>query len=211
MLFRSVRPGGTGAAGTLTIAAAYTQGAGGRVAVEVGGTGAGQFDVLAVTGNASIGGAMDVSFLGGFTPGSSDTFRVLTAATRFGAFQFVNGTLVAQYNPTNVTLVAPTPGVFNWDAGGLADTSWFNPSNWSPDGLPGATDTAILTINATITLPGSTSVGTFQHNIGTSVGDSTTLNIAAGATLTVLNNFTWRGGTESGPGTLTVAPGATFS
>jgi hypothetical protein len=124
-----VRPGGTGAAGTLTVAGSYTQGAGGRLAVEVGGTGAGQFDVLAVTGNASLAGAMDVGFLGGFTPGSSDTFRVLTAGSRNGNFQFVNGTLLAQYNPTNVTLVAPTPGLFNWDAGAGADTSWFNPSN----------------------------------------------------------------------------------
>jgi hypothetical protein len=33
-------------------------------------------------------------------------------------------------------------------------------------------------------------VGTFQHNVGGFVGDSTTLNIASGATLTVLTDFT---------------------
>ena len=202
-----IRPGGTGAAGTLTIAAAYNHNAGGRVEIEVGGTGIGQFDVLAVTGNAAIGGgAMDASFLPGFTPGSSDTFRVLTAASRSGQFQFVNGPLVAQYNPTNVTLFVQTPGLFNWDAGGLADTSWFNPSNWSPDGVPGSTDTAILGINATTTLPANQSIGTLLHQNPNAI-----FTIPAGSTLTVLTNFTWTAGTQNGQGAITVAPAATFS
>ncbi|MEQ1858731.1 MAG: FG-GAP-like repeat-containing protein [Chthoniobacteraceae bacterium] len=202
----TVRPGGTGAAGTITITGGYTQGNGGRVAVEIGGTGAGQFDVLAVTGNAIIDGAMDVSLLGGFTPASIDTFRVLTGGSRSGQFQIVNGPLVGQYNATNVTLIS-TPGMFVWDAGAGVDTSWFNPANWSPDGVPGATDSATLNINATATLPSSTSVGTWIHG-GTSAA---TLTIPTGMTLTVLNNFTWTGGTENGPGTLTVASGATFN
>ena len=203
-----IRPGGTGAAGTLTIAAFYEHRAGGTLAVEVGGAAAGQFDVLAVTGNAAIsGGAMDVSFLGGFTPGSSDTFRVLMAANRSGNFQFVNGpTLIAQYNPTNVTLVVAPAGQFTWDAGGLADTSWLNPANWSPDGVPGATDSATLAINATTTLPANHSVGTLLHQSGNAI-----LTIPTGVTLTVLTNFTWTGGTENGAGTLTVAPGGTFT
>lgn len=46
--------------GTLTLSGNYTQGAGGSLAIEVGGTGAGQFDKLAVGGNAALGGALSL-------------------------------------------------------------------------------------------------------------------------------------------------------
>ena len=93
---------------------------------------------------------------------------------------------------------------FVWDAGGGSDTSWFTPANWSPDGVPGAGDTAILNINAQITLPTSTSVATFVQSTGT-------FTSPANATLTVLNNFNWSGGAQTGAGTTLVPSGATFN
>ena len=44
--------------GTLTVNNAYTQGAGGSLEIEVEGTGAGQFDKLAVNGNVTLGGTL---------------------------------------------------------------------------------------------------------------------------------------------------------
>jgi hypothetical protein len=77
--------------------------------------------------------------------------------------------------------------------------------------VPGATDTAILDINSTITLPSSTSVGTFIHLNTTFVGSNATLTIPTGSTLTILNDFQWnQGGTENGAGSLIIAAGATW-
>src|SRR4030095_12387258 len=66
------------------------------------------------------------------------------------------------------------PAIFVWDAGGGADTSWHNPLNWSPDGVPGESDTAILNIDKTITLTTSANVGTFLHDNVPFVGENST-------------------------------------
>ena len=92
---------------------------------------------------------------------------------------------------------------FVWDAGAIADTSWFNPLNWDLDsGVPADGDTAILNIGATIDLPTTTSVGAFQQSAGI-------FTSAAGVNFTVLNSLAWSGGTMSGAGTTTVNAGAT--
>ena len=52
-----VIPGGTGAAGMLTINGNYTQTATGSLNIELGGTAAGSSDQLAVSGTASLGGS----------------------------------------------------------------------------------------------------------------------------------------------------------
>ena len=205
----TVRPGGTGTAGTLTTVGSYTQGAGGTLAIELGGTGAGQFDVLAVGTTATLGGTLAPSLINAFTPASGATFQVLTAAPRTGTFGTVTGQFTAQYNPGNVTLVAAPTGVFTWDGSDSSD--WFDPDNWTPTGVPGATDTAILNIDSTISLPSSTSVGTFQQSNPPIVGANSIFTSLGGVTLTVLNSFTWSGGTQSGAGATTVGPGATLS
>lgn len=46
--------------GTLTLNGNYTQGTGGRLDIEIAGTGAGQFDVLAVSGNVTVAGALSL-------------------------------------------------------------------------------------------------------------------------------------------------------
>jgi hypothetical protein len=69
-----------------------------------------QYDQLAVQGTATLGGTLEVSFLGGFVPAVGNSFVVLTCTTA------CNGTFAAvtapqgrhfdvTYNPTNVTLV----------------------------------------------------------------------------------------------------------
>lgn len=69
-------------AGTLTVNGAYTQNAGGRLDIELGGTTAGTgYDVLQVNGSATIAGQLNVSLINGFllTPGT--TFDVVRANT----------------------------------------------------------------------------------------------------------------------------------
>ena len=55
--------------------------------IELGGLAAGtEFDVLEIGGQADLGGTLDVSLLGGFTPSAGDRFDVLTAALVQGTF-----------------------------------------------------------------------------------------------------------------------------
>ncbi|HET6408124.1 MAG TPA: hypothetical protein VFG14_09605, partial [Chthoniobacteraceae bacterium] len=95
--------------------------------------------------------------------------------------------------------------VFVWDAGAGGDTSWENPLNWDLDnGVPGATDTAILNISATITLNVSRGVSVFRQSTGTMTGP-------AGVELTILNSFDWTGGAQGGAGTTRIAAGGTLN
>src|SRR4030095_12911991 len=82
----TVRPGGTGTAGARTIPGAYTQGAGGTLAADLGGTSAGQFDVLAVGGTATLGGTLNLANIGGFIPSAGNQFRVVTSSNNPGSF-----------------------------------------------------------------------------------------------------------------------------
>lgn len=203
----TVRPGGIGAAGTLSITGDYTQSAGGTLAVELGGTTAGrEYDQLSVGATATLDGSLNVAFINGFTPAKGDVFNVVTASSRTGSFSSVTGagSLTANYTATQAQLLV-AGNTFVWDAGaGAADMSWFTPANWNPDGVPGASDTATLNIKAPINLPRDTSVAIFNQSDGvfTSPG---------GVTFTVLNNFNWTGGAQTGAGTTTIAAGATLS
>jgi len=57
--------------GTLSLTGSYTQGAGGSLQVEIDGTGAGQFDKLAVGGNATLGGTLALLPSSAFASASS--------------------------------------------------------------------------------------------------------------------------------------------
>ena len=101
--------------GTLTIDGDYTQTAGGNLAIEIAGNTAGTFDVLAVTGTASLAGTVTVT-LDAFEPDAGDTFDFLTCTTRTGMFAVenlqtaANGIWDLQYGADRATLslVEPT-------------------------------------------------------------------------------------------------------
>jgi len=107
-----VIPGGTGAAGLLTINGNYTQTVSGSLNIEVGGTSAdSQFDQLAVSGTASLGGMLNVATIGSFTPALGNMFQVLTFGSSSGNFMAYNGPNLAGglfldpvLNATNLTL-----------------------------------------------------------------------------------------------------------
>jgi hypothetical protein len=98
--------GGTGTAGLLSITGNYTQTSAGSLDMEIGGNSPGtQFDELAISGSATLGGTLNVSFINGFAP-ASGTWRLLTFASRTGTFaqtNIGNGKSVT-YAATNVTV-----------------------------------------------------------------------------------------------------------
>jgi hypothetical protein len=119
--------GGTLAAGnspgSMSITGDYTMAAPAVLEVELAGNGgvAGtDFDQLVVSGNATLGGTLDLSYINAFTATPGQSFVILTAATLTGTFAQVTGTdagpgkvFRVQYNANNVTLVVDpaSPGV----------------------------------------------------------------------------------------------------
>lgn len=75
--FGRIEPGA--ALGTLAITGAVTLRAGAQLAIELGGTTAGSFDVLGITGPATLGGQLAVSMVNNFIPAPGATFTILTA------------------------------------------------------------------------------------------------------------------------------------
>jgi hypothetical protein len=90
----TVRPGGSGASGTLlwtetsvNTSAPFAPTADAVLDVELGGTAAGDFDQVAVTANAVLGGTLRIRRLPAFTPAVGDRFPVVTCSgTCSGAF-----------------------------------------------------------------------------------------------------------------------------
>lgn len=87
-----VKPGDS--PGTLTLSGSYVQGAGGRLEIEVAGTGAGQHDVLALGGTASLGGTLALIPTGGYADSSAIGDSV--------AFLTYGGSVVNQFAQTTV-------------------------------------------------------------------------------------------------------------
>ena len=178
----------------LTISGNYTQAGGGTLDVEIGGTTPGtQHDQLSVAGTATLGGTLAVTLINNFTPPSGSVFNLVQAETRTGTFGTVTGAglLAANYTPTQAQLINGAI-TYIWD-GSAGDDNWFTAANWTPAGVPGAADAAVLNVSSTINLPSSTSVGSFQQSAGT-------FTSPANVTFTVLETFQWTGGTMSGNG-----------
>ncbi len=86
-----INPGGAGAAGTLTVTGNYTQTAAGVLALELGGTAPAEFDVLRTntapgSQSATLGGALSVLLINGFTVTAGDNFVVMEFDSRSGDF-----------------------------------------------------------------------------------------------------------------------------
>ncbi len=102
----TVEPGAS--AGTLTISGDYAQGPGGTLAIDVAGTIQGTgYDHLDVTGVATLGGTVAVTFGAGLAPSAADSFDFLTSASRIGTF----GSLTGSIAPNGTVLALDYPGV----------------------------------------------------------------------------------------------------
>jgi fibronectin-binding autotransporter adhesin len=77
--------------GMLNITGTYFQGGGGELDIEVGGNTAGSnYDVLAITGGAILGGTLDVSLINDFVPAPGSTYTILTSGLGLGGSTFAN-------------------------------------------------------------------------------------------------------------------------
>ena len=106
----TVAPGAS--AGLINVTGAYSQDASGVLAIELGGLAAGsQYDRLAVSGAATLGGIMQVTLINGFVPSGNASFTVVTAGSVSGNFSnvvFTNlpaGAVASVlYGPSSVTI-----------------------------------------------------------------------------------------------------------
>jgi fibronectin-binding autotransporter adhesin len=99
------------AVGNLKVTGAYTQTAVGALDANIAGANAGQFNVLNVSGTATLGGTLNIGLLNNFVPVIGAEFEILTAKHVTGTFVTVNGAKInssehftVTYNSDNVTL-----------------------------------------------------------------------------------------------------------
>jgi hypothetical protein len=81
--------------GSLRVDSIFSQAATATLNIELGGTGAGQFDKLVVGTTAVLNGFISVGYANGFVPAINDTFEILTATT-------VNNAGVIELSPADV-------------------------------------------------------------------------------------------------------------
>jgi hypothetical protein len=116
MLFNSfvnaggtVRPGGTGQAGTLEISGGYSNAipGSGTIAIELGGTATNAYDRLQIPARGTrprtlwAGGTLNVTLINGFTPADGDAFDILDFTNAVGIFDALNLPAPAWYWNTN--------------------------------------------------------------------------------------------------------------
>ena len=137
------------------------------------------------------------------TDASGNRSYIFRSQTAIAPGSYVSATATdAGGNTSEFSAQFPGP-VIVWDAGGGADTSWFNAANWAPNGVPTASDSILLNTNAMITLSGTNvTVANFTQTDGTFTGS---------ATLTVTGTFAFGKGTLGGTGMTVVGAGGTFA
>jgi fibronectin-binding autotransporter adhesin len=169
--------------------------------IELAGTTLGtQYDQLAVTGQASLGGTLALLPLNGFVPDLGDKFVVMTYANRSGTFSSVTGTTPAPgltysavYLPTSLVVLTTTTGDMTWgvDSDGTASSG----ANWIGGIAPGgvgdsAAFTTIITAPRTVTIDADTTIGTLKFDSSNSyliAGPHTLTLQAAGVTAAAMN------------------------
>ncbi len=183
-----------GAGSTFTVAGNYTQTAAGALNVQIGGTPAsGQFGQVAVQDAANLAGNFNLSLVNGFTPGSGQSYPVMTFASASGAFTTFTGLSPYFTEQSNSTSLDLTTGSAN--AVDLGVTSVTAPTT--------ATTGQPIAVNWTVSDPGGNAAsGSWQD----SVYLSATLAITSSSIL--LGSVTHSGGLAAGGsynGSLTAA------
>jgi autotransporter-associated beta strand protein len=106
-VFGTLRPGSAAnPAGTLSVAGNVTfSGSSAKFAVELDGTGAGQYSQLNATGTVDLGTATTLQVTIGYAASSGDTFSsVITSANLVGTFSAVPAGMQDSYSATNLDL-----------------------------------------------------------------------------------------------------------
>ena len=208
----TIAPAGTGATGTLSLTGNLTQGGSGVTELEVAGTGAGQFDVLQVSGTANLGGTLKLATLGGYTGNPGDNFPALVVYnSHTGTYSSITlppgVTGTPAVGATGVSL-AFTSAI---DCGG-ADVCWVGtsgdwsiPGNWSTGALPTARQSVLIDVPGlqTVTISAGTHVAgsiTVEEIFSLSGG-----SLTVGGQSTFNNAFNVAGGIFNGNGNVSVS------
>lgn len=224
-----INPGTVGIPGNLTVSGNYTQGG----ALELELISATQFDVLTVTGSATLtGGSMLRTRLSGYTPTAGDSLQVLSFGSRSGDFgtKSLEGVSGLFFNPvyggTALTLTATATTAVAWSGAGDGAT-WNSTLNWVGGVIPNGSqyDVSIPDVPATtqINIAAPTAVnsvsaaerivvssGTFTVNAsGLSSAFNGGLSLSSG-TIHIMSDASAANVVMSG-GTLDVETGATFN
>ncbi|MEI6315493.1 MAG: hypothetical protein WCO89_11530, partial [Syntrophus sp. (in: bacteria)] len=206
----NINPGGTGTTGTLAITGDVQLDTGSNLNIELGGTAAGEYDVLAVSGTATLGGALNVSEVNGFLTRKDNNFTVLTAGSRSGDFSTSSYPTDVSFSATptgNLTLTANSTTT-RWNSD--YDGDWTNSSYWSR-GVPTSTDNVVISrpySNPTISiLSGSQAANEFTCDETLSITGGS-LSLGGASTVKYL---TLSGGSLGGSGTLAVTGSGTWS
>ncbi len=106
--------------GELNIIGRFANGPGGTMAYELGGSAAGQYDKISVTGGATLDGILAVSLVSAFTPSAGDSFTILATTEDIGGtFDHLllpdGQNWNVNYASKSVQLVVGNPGDFNFD------------------------------------------------------------------------------------------------
>jgi hypothetical protein len=81
----------SGALGAFNVGSFVTLSSTGTIELQLGGTAAGQFDVINASQPVAIGGTLDVKLANGFVPSSGNAFLILTSSSLSGAFSTIQG------------------------------------------------------------------------------------------------------------------------
>ena len=129
----TVAPGSS--PGILTINGDFTQAGAGVLNMELGGVAAGtEYDRLAISGAASLGGTLNVSLTSGYTPAPGTMYVLLTHGSRSGAFATTNLPAIADGSQWGVYQSASVWQLYRepiQTAGGVP-TSWYRERGVGP-------------------------------------------------------------------------------
>ncbi|MEW6304194.1 MAG: hypothetical protein AB1705_12025 [Verrucomicrobiota bacterium] len=168
----------------------------------LGGTTAGTgYGRLLINGAATLDGAVEVVLVNGFNPAAGNTFLVVTFTSRTGAFASFSapsGIFSEQYYGTSVAIRTLGAATYTWNG---ANANWGDPTQWTPNGVPGSGDTA--NIGSGSAAVGSATTVSILNLSGGEVSGVGPLNIAG--------TFNWTGGVREGPGLTVIPPGAVLN
>jgi autotransporter-associated beta strand protein len=126
--------------GSTAITGSYTQQNSGRLQIEIGGiVAATDYDAVSVTGDAVVGGLLDVSLINGFTPTPGQMFTVMTAGSVTYNGLALSGSAASSFyllvGTSSITLqAAGLPGDYNFD--GVVDSADYVVWRKGPGYLP---------------------------------------------------------------------------
>jgi outer membrane autotransporter protein len=204
---------------TMTIIGNYTQLPTGTLDLQIAGTNPADADHLVVTGQATLGGFLELDFVNGFAPQAGNVFNLLTFGSTTGQFAGVEVTGLA---PGWTFTLSPANGVFNLlsTSNGVSSPEFVvspgpivllagippNENVHFTGGILEAATSSTLTNPVILDLAG----GTFQADAGTAstlsgaiIGPGSFTKTGPGL-LTLSGNNTYQGGTAINGGVLAV-------